>query len=406
MAESSGIPQTGMPATELRGAEKESKDPLTNLHDAVKAISRRLDAMMAKRDDAARADDDDDKRKDAARSDEGDDDERDDAARSDDDERKDSRKDAARADKSRDDECEDEDEKERKDAARSDKKRDDSSRKDAGRSDRRRDDAARADDDDDRKDSRKDAARADKKRSDKDLEQWAEEETDEPNHKTDKRKDAARADWDDDDKRDSARADKRRDDAARADEDDDDDEKERKDAARADRRRDDAARADGAALSAALNDRLARLERDRMRSDEDLDRLAELQTEWGKISLAHGDRVSMQPMVGEGPNSYDRRFARRYQKHSTKWGGVDLREVPLAVLRIATPEIRKDAMSAAYQAEPSAEPMLREIKRRDRTGREISEFVGPVSAVNGMLTPFRLPRMRARIIPPSQQGHF
>lgn len=332
---------------------------------------------------------------------------------------------------------------------------DDDDRKDRRR-DARKDDDNEACDDDDRRDAappfkgaappfksdeeseekkeEEEEERDDKARGDKEFGEWAKEEEDEPEHKeekddsargdegtnetmaapmaSDKRKDGeeeeevkdddrkdARADDDDDDRKDRRDRRDRRDD--RRDDDDDD------------RRRD--SRSD-ARLDSALarrlkelertNKRLEALERDRMRSDEEVDRIATSQQEWSKIALAHGDRRSMQPMVGESPTAYDRRHAQYYKKHSKTWAGVDLRNAELAVLKIAVPAIRADAMAAAYTAPASSTPLQREVKETDRTGRQISRFVGPVDAINGMMAPFMLPRLRARIIPPSQQGVF
>jgi hypothetical protein len=179
----------------------------------------------------------------------------------------------------------------------------------------------------------------------------------------------------DDDKRDRRR---KRDDGTRSDDDD------------RHHARDDGMRADSA------------IARERAKSDAEVDRLAELQTEWSRVGLAHGDRRSFQPMMGEGPNSYDRRFAKAYQRYSDKWGTADFNSLPASVIKIAAADVRADAMTAAYRPEAGADPVLREVKRIDRAGRTISEFVGPVNAINGMLAPFRLPVQRARIRTPAE----
>lgn len=390
-------------------AEKSSHDPqLKALHDSVSKLMDRLDALTK------RFNDDDDRK----------------------DRRRDSRKDAEEM-------CDDDDD--RRDA-RSDESEEEEEKKEEKREDRR--------DDDDRKDAKR------RDRADKEFKEWAKEEEDEPEHKeekddsargdedkgeteaepmaSDKRKDDddddrkddrrrdARSDRrdDDDDRKDDRRDDRRRDSRSdRRDDDDDHRRDSRSDDRRRDSRSDDDDRRDDrrdsradARMDSALfrrleelernSKRLEALERDRMRSDEDVNRIADLQSEWSKIALAHGDRRSMQPGVGESPTAYDRRHAQFYRKFSPQWSKVNLREVPLSVLEIAAPIIRKDAMSAAYTTPASSTPMQREVKETDRTGRQISRFVGPVDAINGMMTPFMLPRMRARIIPPSQQGVF
>jgi hypothetical protein len=134
------------------------------------------------------------------------------------------------------------------------------------------------------------------------------------------------------------------------------------------------------------------------------DQLAEAQTEWSRIVQALGDTAGgLQPMIGESPTSYERRFCRRFQKHSPQWADIDLKQAAPNVIRIAAPQIRHDAWERRNDATPGQLPMLREVKTRDRTGRLVSTFEGPVSAINGMLAPFRLPRMRARIVPPGEQ---
>jgi hypothetical protein len=40
--------------------------------------------------------------------------------------------------------------------------------------------------------------------------------------------------------------------------------------------------------------------------------------------------------------------------------------------------------------------LQREIRRQDRAGRWISEFVGPIDAPNGMFAPFALPPLRVK----------
>lgn len=161
----------------------------------------------------------------------------------------------------------------------------------------------------------------------------------------------------------------------KADDDDDDDDDDRK-------RHDSSVRT-----------RLEALERNRARSDDELNQLAERQHEWETVAQAHGERAH-RPLDGEAVITYDRRHARRFQKFSKRWKDVDLATLDPAVLKIATPEIRADAVAAAYSGEGmTATAGLREIVRMDRTGRNISEFVGPVSAT---LAPFQLPRMRVR----------
>jgi hypothetical protein len=166
------------------------------------------------------------------------------------------------------------------------------------------------------------------------------------------------------------------------------------------RRKDDAARSDDDDDSKhfSRHDSLRANSRSRADSLNAMDQLAERESEWAKVCMALGDRdAGIKAMLGESPLGYDRRMSRRYQRYSDQWRDVDLREVEPGVIRNCAPQIRADAWAAASKPEPGAVPMLREVKRTDRAGRIISEFVGPVSAVNGMLEPFRLPRQRAVI---------
>jgi hypothetical protein len=152
------------------------------------------------------------------------------------------------------------------------------------------------------------------------------------------------------------------------------------------------ARADAAAMRRRI-DELERLVK-RRRSDEEIDALAQQQQDWDAVAMAHGQRAS-RPMDGETPLGYERRHAKRYQQHSVKYKDIDLSTLTPPMMAIVSPEIRKDAIDAAYRGTPDSPPILREIKKRDRTGREISEFAGPVSA---MLDPFRMPTARVKRI--------
>lgn len=277
--------------------------------------------------------------------------------------RKDAKKDAKREDEARDDEDKDEDEDDDED---DDKKKEAKGDEDKDEDDKdKRDDASdepepMASDDDRRKDRRKDEARDDEARSDR------------------KHDSPKRAHW-------------------RSDEDKDEDDKDkddRKDAARADARADSMIRS----LKRELDDLRRSMRRPRSLTDDELNALAERQQEWDRVAQMHGLRAS-RPLDGERIESYDRRIAKVFQKHSPKWKDADLSAMPLEIVnRVIGPEIRADAISAAYRVEPMEGGMLREVRRADRTGRVISEFVGPVDAMNGALAPFRMPSARVQRI--------
>jgi hypothetical protein len=160
------------------------------------------------------------------------------------------------------------------------------------------------------------------------------------------------------------------------------------------------ARADAAirSLKKELADLRRSIRRPRTMTDDELNNLAERQQEWDRVAQMHGQRAS-RPLDGERIESYDRRLSKMFQKHSPRWKDHDLTQMPIEVVtKVVAPDIRADAITAAYRVEPSEGAMLREVRKADRTGRIISEFVGPVNALNGALAPFRMPSARVRRI--------
>lgn len=361
-------------------AKPNTEQKLDALESALSKLIAKVDGLVSRKDSRSDAHRDDDRRDDDRR----DDDRRDDDDKRDDDKaKKDAardtlfggkRKDAKRDDDKRDDDRRDDDR--RDDEAEDEEEEEKESKGDAKRDDDEGEAEPMASDDDRRKDRRKDAKRDDDRRDDK-------------------RRDDDRRD-DDDDRRDDGR----RKDARRGDE--DDQEKEEKGDARRyddDDKRDDA-RADSMvrSLKRELDELRRSIRRPRVMTDDELNDLSEKQGEWDKVAQMHGLRAS-RPLDGERISSYDRRMAKVFQKHSAKWKDTDLSAMPIdAVTRIIAPEIRADAVSAAYRVEPAEGAMLREVRRADRTGRIISEFVGPVNAVNGALAPFRMPSALVRRI--------
>ena len=360
-------------------ATPNTDDKISALEALVTKLAHKVDSMVShtvmRRADSARGDD---RRDDSGRSD----DRRDDSGRSDDDDK--AKKDAARATlfggKRKDAKRDDAEEGEEKEEEEKEAKGDDD---DSKRSDDRRDDAeeceeekgepeAMASDDDRRKDRRKDDRRD---RSDDD------------------KRDDSRSDDRRDDRRD-ARSDDRRDDSGRSDDDrrdsrSDDDRKDRRDDSRADSMIRN--------LRRELDDLRRSMRRPRIMTDDELNALSEKQTEWDRVAQMHGQRAS-RPLDGERIESYDRRMAKIFQKHSKKWGDTDLASMPIEVVtKVIAPEIRADSIKAAHDPLTSSHGgMQREIIKSDRTGRKISEFVGPVDAPNGMFKPFELPPMRFR----------
>jgi hypothetical protein len=107
------------------------------------------------------------------------------------------------------------------------------------------------------------------------------------------------------------------------------------------------------------------------------------------------------PISGQSCRTYQTYCLKRLQKYSDDYKDIDLSRLPADAFKLADKTIRADAIRVGNNPQemnrfiPNG-ALLREIKRQDRTGRWISEFVGPVDAVNGMFTPFRMPAMRAK----------
>jgi hypothetical protein len=282
----------------------------------------------------------------------------------------------------------------RADAARGDEEEDEKAKKDAARDTLFGKRAAKHDDDDTHKDD-----------AEPESKEWKEEESEEPEHKESKGDDDDDTHKDDDEGEPEPMAsdDRRRDkkDASRGDKKDEFPPKEKEEKEEEEERGDRAdARADAQirALRSELRDLRRSIRRPRSLTDDEMNDLAERQQEWDRVAQMHGLRAS-RPMDGERIESYDRRMAKVFQKHSPKWKDSDLAAFPIeAVTKIIAPEIRADSAAAAYRVEPSEGAMLREVRKADRTGRIISEFVGPVNAINGALAPFRMPSARVRRI--------
>lgn len=217
--------------------------------------------------------------------------------------------------------------------------------------DKQRKDSARGDDDDDDdKKSRKDAARKDDDDEDKKA-----------------RKDASRKDDDDDDRKDRARKD------------DDDD---RKDSARGDSRSDSVAdlRRQLAELTSRMPVEL---------KDEDRKQYIAAQQQCETVAQAFGDSAGAPRWLnGETLTDYRRRLLTKYKPHSAKWKDADLSALTGAVLDNIEQQVYADAVAAARNPANVEEGMLREVHETDRTGRQITRFIGDIDA---FLQPFKQP---------------
>ncbi|MGP8439948.1 hypothetical protein ACT2FY_32275 [Paraburkholderia fungorum] len=97
--------------------------------------------------------------------------------------------------------------------------------------------------------------------------------------------------------------------------------------------------------------------------------------------------VPSYPQQHHTPQSYEEGLLAEVAKHSEKFTTFDRQHGPL--LRKYAPQIIQDAMN-----EPHRLGILREIKMVDRSGREISEFVGDKS---GWLGQFKGPMLTGPI---------
>ncbi|ELN9580814.1 NUDIX domain-containing protein [Enterobacter roggenkampii] len=119
-------------------------------------------------------------------------------------------------------------------------------------------------------------------------------------------------------------------------------------------------------------------------SDEERNEVADAQVKADSVFSCFGKRAPV-PLSGEKPLAYRRRLMIQLQEHSPDFKSVDLSSIAdSALLSVAEKTIYADAQkSASLSVGPG---MLREIKRADATGRQISTFEGDPAAT---WTPFQ-----------------
>ena len=145
-----------------------------------------------------------------------------------------------------------------------------------------------------------------------------------------------------------------------------------------DKRRDDSHRADAAVVF-----------------DNEADRLAASFQAWDRTATLHGERAH-RPMDGERLVTFEKRNAKRWQKFSPTWKDKDLGILePRVLLDIVSPQVRNDAVAAAY--DPTNAINLvgeREFREIDPlTGRVMVKFAGRFSDI---FAPFMRPRQLAK----------
>lgn len=140
---------------------------------------------------------------------------------------------------------------------------------------------------------------------------------------------------------------------------------------------------------------------DRRRRDDD-DDMGVKQQRFDSVASLNG--VSLEkPRIGDSADTYTRRSLRKLQfllKPDDPLRKIDVDYVRdrAALAKIET-DICDAAEARAHDDDVHPPGGLREVKTRDQSGREISRFYGPISA---MLDPFRLPSVR--VVPGSLQA--
>lgn len=109
-------------------------------------------------------------------------------------------------------------------------------------------------------------------------------------------------------------------------------------------------------------------------SDEERNEVAEAQVKADSVFSSFGKRAPI-PLSGEKPMAYRRRLMIQLQEHSPDYKAVDLSAIADSqLLSTAEKHIYADAQKAASLSVGHGQ--LREIKRADATGRQISTFEG------------------------------
>ena len=159
----------------------------------------------------------------------------------------------------------------------------------------------------------------------------------------------------------------------------------------------DKAYADSVEL-AKLRKQVAELERSmpKQRSNDEYDALAAAQFKAEKHYSAFGDSLSKcRPMDGESVLAYRKRMAKGLQKHSEKWGKVNIAVADASLLDIIEEGIYADSMLAAMQPVTSDGGMPRAVVTNEG-GRTRTEYVGGTPLA--VFAPFRMtPRQLAAV---------
>jgi hypothetical protein len=143
------------------------------------------------------------------------------------------------------------------------------------------------------------------------------------------------------------------------------------------------------------------LRADAARQQADDNAKLEAQYAYDNCFLATAGEHAPKPVVGMSARSYQTYCLNKLKQYSDDWRDKDLTKLEPNVFALADRKIRADALEVGTSPQlmnkfiPSG-ALQREIRKTDRTGRVISEFVGPIDAANGMFKPFELPPKKFR----------
>lgn len=150
-------------------------------------------------------------------------------------------------------------------------------------------------------------------------------------------------------------------------------------------------------LVKALQDQIDELKKSRtQRSDNDHRSLISAQAKYDQVYQAFGDSAP-RFLDGETLGNYRRRLAADLKKHSKQWKAIDVATVAdEATFDNIEAQVLSDSMVVAMNPTDIPAGVLREIKQRDKTGREISTFYGRSS---DWMKTFSGARRKAKIAP-------
>ena len=120
------------------------------------------------------------------------------------------------------------------------------------------------------------------------------------------------------------------------------------------------------------------------RSDDEQSKFGDAQARADSVFSGFGMRAP-RPLDGESLLGYRRRLVGQVKPHSPRWKDIDINAIiDSAAFGVMEGQVYADADQAALHPADVPGSALREIKRQDTTGRQISTFVGPRTFISGM----------------------